>query len=129
MDEWVAAWSAADMEQVVALFTDDCLYEDVPMGALNRGHDELRTLAGGVVLAATPGVRIDLTARFLTGQRGAMEWVMSGCWQTELRELPAVGKEFWIRGASVLQLRDGKIVRCSDYWDFAALMRSLGLLP
>jgi len=28
LDEWAAAWLAHDTERILALFTDDCVYED-----------------------------------------------------------------------------------------------------
>ena len=29
LDEWAAAWSAHDTERILALYPDDCVYEDV----------------------------------------------------------------------------------------------------
>jgi ketosteroid isomerase-like protein len=43
IQQWPAAWSAHDMGQVLRLFTEDVIYEDVTMGAVNRGHAEPRT--------------------------------------------------------------------------------------
>jgi steroid delta-isomerase-like uncharacterized protein len=127
LDEWAAAWTAGDLERVAALFTDDCVYEDVAMGTINRGREELRTLQGGAVLAGTPHVQIMLTSRFVAGQCGAMEWILSGSREVEISGLPLQGKEFIVRGASVVQFRDAQIVRCSDYWDFAAFARNFCL--
>jgi ketosteroid isomerase-like protein len=58
-------------------------------------------------------------------QCGAMEWILSGSREVEISGLQ--GKEFIVRGASVVQFRDDQIVRCSDYWDFAAFARNFGL--
>jgi hypothetical protein len=41
------AWSSRDTEKLLFLFTDDCVYEDVTFGAINRGKKELRALADG----------------------------------------------------------------------------------
>jgi hypothetical protein len=35
-------WSSHDFDRLLPLFTDDVLYEDVTMGAVNHGKDELR---------------------------------------------------------------------------------------
>ena len=37
IEYWAAAWSSSDADKVVALFTDDCVYEDVTMGIVNQG--------------------------------------------------------------------------------------------
>ncbi len=77
LDDWATAWSSRDPEKVRSLFTDDCVYEDVTFGAVNRGKKELRAFAEGV-FAGVPDFKVELTARFIAGTRGGMEWVMSG---------------------------------------------------
>jgi hypothetical protein len=41
-------------------------------------------------------------------------------------EMPATGRSCTVRGASVLELRDGLFSRCSDYYDMLTLLRQLG---
>jgi len=31
LDEWAKSWATHDTERLVALFTDDCVYEDVTL--------------------------------------------------------------------------------------------------
>lgn len=55
---------------------------------------------------------------------------MSGTHQGDFPGLPATGKRFsGIRGATILEIVSGKIRRESDYWDAAAFMKQVGLLP
>jgi steroid delta-isomerase-like uncharacterized protein len=103
LDAWATAWSAHDTERVLALFTDDCIYEDVTFGAVCRGAKELRAFADGV-FAAVPDFKIELTTRFTAGSFAGMEWVMSGTHQ-------------------------GEFPGNADYWDAATVMRQVGLLP
>jgi steroid delta-isomerase-like uncharacterized protein len=42
--------------------------------------------------------------------------------------IPATGKQFSVRGVSILELEDGKIRRCSDYWDMAEFLKQLGVM-
>jgi steroid delta-isomerase-like uncharacterized protein len=58
-----------------------------------------------------------------------LEWTMSGTHQGDLPGMPATGRSFSVRGATVLQLADGLISRNSDYWDMATLLGQLGLMP
>jgi len=41
-------------------------------------------------------------------------------------EMPATGRSCTVRGASVLELRDGLFSRCSDYYDMLTLLKQLG---
>ncbi len=128
LEDWATAWSSHDTKKVLSLFTDDCVYEDVTFGAINRGKKELRAFADGV-FAGVPDFKVDLTARFVAGSWAGMEWVMSGTHKGDFPGMPATGKRFSTRGVTILELQAGKIRRNSDYWDAASVMRQVGLLP
>jgi steroid delta-isomerase-like uncharacterized protein len=128
LDDWATAWSSHDPERVLALFTDDCVFEDVTFGVLTRGKDDLRTFASGA-FAAVPDIKFELTSRFAAGQWAAIEWVMSGTHKGDFPGMPATGKPISVRGSSIFELEAGKIRRESDYWDAATFMKQVGLLP
>lgn len=126
MEECVAAWSAHDMARVAALFTDDCTYEDVATGEVNRGHEELIQFGEGI-FAAAPDVTYRIESAIAVGDRGFAEWVMAGTHTGELSGFPPPnGGRFRVRGASAYQVRDDRLSRCSDYWDVATFLRQVG---
>jgi steroid delta-isomerase-like uncharacterized protein len=128
LDDWATAWSSHDTEKMLALFTDDCVYEDVTFGAVNHGKAELRAFADGI-FAAIPDFKVTLISRFVAGNWAGMEWAMSGTHRGDFPGLPATGKRFSsVRGATMVELQGEKIRRCSDYWDAATVMRQVGLL-
>jgi ketosteroid isomerase-like protein len=45
----------------------------------------------------------------------------------DLPGLPATGRPFEIRGATVVEFRDGKISRSTDYWSLAEYRRQVGV--
>jgi len=56
LDDWVIAWSSSDSgdpERILALFTDDCVFEDVTFGVVAHGKEELRAFANRA-FAAVP---------------------------------------------------------------------------
>ena len=126
-DHWAAAWSSHNTEELLTLFTDDCVYEDVTFGVVNRGKKELRAFADGV-FAGVPDFKIEVTAQFASSTWASMEWVMSGTHKGDFPGMPGTGKRFSTRGVTVLELDAGKIRRNSDYWDAASVMRQVGLL-
>src|SRR6476620_4456797 len=119
---FAATWSSHDLDKVLPLYTDDCVYEDVTLGVVNHGKDELRGF-GELFIAGFPDVRFEMVSGFITGPWAAGEWTMIGTHRGALPGLPATGKSISIRGVSLLELADGKIRRCSDYWDMATLLR------
>jgi steroid delta-isomerase-like uncharacterized protein len=74
-------------------------------------------------------VTFEVTSRFASGTQGGVEWVMRGTHRGDLPGMPATGKQVEVRGASILEFADGKIRRCSDYWDMATFLKQLGLMP
>ena len=128
--QWLDAWNSHDVERVLACLTADAVYEDVPLGAVNRGHDEARQfiLAGW---AAFPDLRFETTGSAISGEHGRAEWTMSGTHRGDFPGLPATGKTFSVRGVSVLDLTAGghTIRHVRDYWDFTTVLRQLGFMP
>lgn len=125
LDQWAKAWSSHDIDRVLQLFTENCVYEDVPTGAVNTGKDALRLFAQ-FFLSVAPDFHVELSTRFVSDKWAVGEWTMSGTQKGDMPNLPATSERFSIRGASVLELENGKIRRCSDYWDMAAFLRQLG---
>jgi steroid delta-isomerase-like uncharacterized protein len=128
LEEWATGWSTCDVERVISVFTDECIYEDVPLSVVNHGKDELRAFAQQV-FDAFPDLRIEPTAQVASDDWALLEWIMSGTHQGDLPGMPATAKRFSVRGATVLQLENGQISRNSDYWDMATLRTQLGLMP
>ena len=126
LDAWASAWSAHDLQRVLSLFTDDCIYEDVALGVVNRGKDQLRAF-GDAFLAGVPDLKVELKESFATENRAAVEWVMSGTHSGDLPGMPATGRAFSIRGSTVCELEGGEIRRNSDYWDLSGFLKQLGL--
>jgi steroid delta-isomerase-like uncharacterized protein len=123
-ERWADAWNSHDADAVAALFTRDGLFEDVPFGVVAHGTQEIRAAADGF-FTVVPDLHISVVNSSLTDGRGTIEWVFSG---TD-HGVYGTGKTFAFRGATVLELRGGRISRDSDYWDLATLLRQLGLLP
>jgi steroid delta-isomerase-like uncharacterized protein len=129
LEEFVTTWSSHDMDRVLPLYTADCTYEDVTLGAINHGKDELRGF-GKLFISGFPDVTFELASQFVAvnGSWAAGEWMMTGTHRGDLPGLPATGKPISIRGVSILELLDNKIRRCSDYWDMATLLKQIGLM-
>jgi len=123
-EKWIEAWNSHDVERVLALFTPDVVYEDLPFGVRNHGSAELRAFAVGI-FTAVPDLRLDLLNRSLKGRHGTIEWVFSG---TDIG-LHKTQRRFSVRGVSVIEVHGQLISRNSDYYDLATILRQLGLLP
>lgn len=121
--EFCDAWTSHDADRVVALFTKDAVYEDVPFGLKATGS-ELQAFARDFFLAV-PDVRVECVSVEERGGHGSIEWIFSG---TDVG-IFKTGKPFSLRAVSVFDTRGGKIARNVDYYDAATFMRQVGMLP
>ena len=128
IDRWGAGWSAGDTEKLLGIFTDDVYYEDVAFGTIFTGKEQLRDFANAA-FGAFPGMTFEVTSRVVgsNGAAGAFEWMWRGRQIQDFPGLPATNTPFQIRGAAIVEFRDGKISRCSDYWDLTAYLKQVGL--
>ena len=125
--DYTVAWNSHDVEKIAAFFTEDGVHEDIAVGSVYRGKNELK--AGlSPLFAACPDFKLELKSLFGTTDWVAQEWVMTGTQTGAFRGLgiPATGKSFSIRGASITKLRGGKIVRNTDYWNLMSMLQQLG---
>ncbi len=123
-EQWIVAWNSHDPDKMVSAFTSDVYYEDVAFGEVSHGSAELRKFAASEFEGA-PDIKLELLRSSISNGHGTIEWVFSGTdkgiWKT--------GKKFFVRGVSVIDVRDGKISRCLDFYDAATIMRQVGVLP
>jgi steroid delta-isomerase-like uncharacterized protein/uncharacterized protein (TIGR02118 family) len=127
IENWAAHWSAHDMTRLLPLFTDDIVFEDVPMGVVNHGLAQLRAFGEGF-FSGFPDLTFTLQSSFANGSSGGCEWVMRGTHTGDLPGMAATGKRMEVRGSSTFEFAGDRIRRCSDYWDKATFLTQLGLM-
>ena len=129
LDEWLAAFNAGDPEQLLALYTDDAVWEEVAIGLEARGPDQIRAHLERLFTAA-PDINYEVTSSFVTDDHAVLEWVVTGTYRADFPGLPpAAGQPFSFRGASVFTLADGRIRHYTEYWDAYTFLVQLGALP
>jgi steroid delta-isomerase-like uncharacterized protein len=124
MQQAFAAWNSHDPDKVVSFCTEDVVYEDVAYGAVNHGSAELRKFAAGF-FEAVPDLKLEVISTSVHYGHGSVEWVLSGTDKGRFK----TGKEFSVRDASIFEMRGGKCSTNKDFYDFATIMRQLGVLP
>ncbi len=126
--EYAQVWAKPHPDEILKYFTEDAVYEDVTLGAVNTGKEAIRAFLTEF-LAAVPDIHMEFTSTFATERGGGAEWVMTGTQTGDMPGIPATGKRVSLRGASILELRDGRISRQADYWNMVSLLQQLGLMP
>jgi len=125
-------FNARDLDRVAALCAEDFALEDLPAGVTLRGPDGMRQWLQTWVDAA-PDAHAALERIFGEGDWVATEHhgtaTHTGPLRTPGGAIPPTGQKLDLWFAENYELRDGRLVRMRVYYDGAAMLRQLGLLP
>jgi steroid delta-isomerase-like uncharacterized protein len=127
--EWAAGWSAHDANRIVALYTSDGVYEEIPTNTIARGHDQIVAFIKGE-LAVFSDVEVRPQAGFQSDDWGVLQGIFAGRYSGQIPGLPVgKGQKFAIPFATVFQLSGGKIKHNYDYFDNYGFLIQIGALP
>ncbi len=104
-----AAFGAGDLDAIMALMTDDCVFEatgPAPDGVRHEGAVAVRSV-WEELFGGTEDARFEEEESFVSGDRAVLRWRYS--WTN------GDGSAGHVRGVDVLRLRDGKIAEKLSY--------------
>lgn len=131
INRYFEAWDGHDADGVVSFMTTDAVYEDLALGERYEGTQAIKAAVEGLESTISTDYRIQLRQVIVTDDAYSFEWTMSGTNDRAdaQRGLPATGQRFEFPGVSVGVLRGGKIKDNRDYWNLAAYLTQVGLMP
>lgn len=111
LDQLLEAFNRHDLDTIMSLFVDDCVFESPrgpePWGRRFRGKEEVaRGLAAR--FEGIPDVAYRDGTHFVSGDRGASEWTLTGT--------TVDGERLELRGCDLWTFRDGQVSRKDSYW-------------
>ena len=126
---YLAAWNAHDADRVAAHFAPEATYDDRGAGIVAHGREEIRTHVAAVH-AAFPDLRFELVRAGHGPDFTCGEWRSTMTHRGRFDGLRPTGRAVESAGVDVATLdADGSILHLASYYDGAAIMRALGLLP
>lgn len=128
VDELLAAWSAHDLDRVMACYDPAYNGTDVGEAATNQGAIAVRKMVRRW-FRAFPDLRVESEAVIVEGDRVALGWLLRATHGGPFMRIPPTQRPITLRGVSLMTVTDGRIVQGSRIWDMAAFLRNVGLLP
>ena len=129
MRDYLAAWNAGDAEAIASFFAEDAVYDDRGAGEVARGPRAIAEHAA-LIHRGFPDLSFELVRAAHGDRFTAGEWRARWTHRGEFAGLAPTGRVLESAGVDVATLDEqGRIVHLASYYDGAALMRSLGLLP
>jgi steroid delta-isomerase-like uncharacterized protein len=132
-EQWAEAWNSHQPERLLALMTDDIVYDDSAWPKTMHGHGDVREFLAHS-WRAFPDLRFELTdGPFLhPGAPRASYFWQGTCTHTGPIDPPGIApthRRVEFRGFDLHEYRDGRVSRLVILFDLADFMRQLNLLP
>ncbi len=115
-------------EQILAMYAQDYVGEDITGGKTRYGNDSVRTWMQAIY-SAFPNVLYELIEYVHNGDDLVVHWIARGNHHGTFLKIPATGKPVAIAGISMLKMENGKVKSGKLIWDLAGVLRQMGLLP
>lgn len=129
IDRYSSAWNRHDVEGILALHTEDSVFENHTSGGLATGKAEIRKLLEGV-FATFPDLRFSTRRAYFGEGVAVVEWTASATHANPVargtRTFPPTGRTLSWDGMDVLPVRDGLILRKDVYADSITFLKQLG---
>jgi ketosteroid isomerase-like protein len=110
IQQFNAAFNAHNVDQLMALMTDDCVFENTspaPDGERIEGSSAVRAFWERF-FAAAPHAAFDFYDIFAAGDRGVVRWIYR--WADD-----QPGQAGHVSGVDILRVRDGKVAEKMSY--------------
>ena len=110
LDRFAQAWNGHDLDALMAMMTDDCVFEASAGphvdGQRSEGKHAVRA-AYAAVFETFPDAHWANAKHFVVGNRGVSEWTFSGTHHD--------GRRVEVNGCDLFTFRDGKIAIKNSY--------------
>ena len=130
IDRYNRAWNEHEVEVIVAMHTEDSVFENHVTGDRYEGRDDIgRAIAG--IFGVFPDLTFEARRQYLREDLVVQEWTARG---TQLGAMTRAGilveptgRAVDYRGMDIIPIRDGLVARKDVYSDSITLLRQLGL--
>ena len=124
LDYWENFYNKKDLNTAFALFADSAvMWQNVnptPIVGRNAIADNEK-----VFPAAFPDGHFKSEGIYADGDFVTLRWYADGTNTGSLMGMPPTNKPAVVHGCTVYEVKDGKIQKAWDYWDFAGFMKQL----
>lgn len=126
IEAYFRGWTNRDAEAILASLTHDGTYED-PTTRQPISGEAIRAYVSAL-WSSYPDLTFEIKSIGETGENAvAAQWVMRGTNSGSAMGLPPTGKPIVLNGADFFELKSGKVLHVTGYFDKSEIPRQLGL--
>jgi steroid delta-isomerase-like uncharacterized protein len=130
IDVYNQAWNEHDVDTILALHTEDSVFENHTTGDLNVGKKAIGNAIRGI-FTVFPDLTFETRRQYIRNNLVVQEWTARGTHLGKMNraglEVEPTGQHVEYRGMDVIPIKDGRVARKDVYSDGVTLLRQLGL--
>ena len=130
IDRYNDAWNAHDVDAIVAMHTDDSVFENHVTGDVNVGREQIGAAIRGI-FTVFPDLEFEGRRRYIRKDLVVQEWTARGTHEGTMTrggvKVEPTGRQVEYKGMDVIPIRDDLVARKDVYSDSITLLRQLGL--
>lgn len=130
IDVYNQAWNEHDVDTILALHTEDSVFENHTTGDLNVGKEAIGNAIRGI-FTVFPDLTFETRRQYIRNNLVVQEWTARGTHLGKMTraglDVEPTGMTVEYRGMDVIPIADGKVARKDVYSDGVTLLRQLGL--
>jgi steroid delta-isomerase-like uncharacterized protein len=124
------AWNRHDVEAVVALHTEDSVFQNHTSGGHAQGREAIREVVAGV-FRALPDIHFSTRRLYVRDDLVVQEWTATATHSQPItargQTVPPTGRRITWNGMDVIPMRGGKVARKDVYSDSISYLKQLGV--
>ena len=130
IERYNAAWNEHDVPGIVAMHTEDSVFENHTTGDAHVGNDQIAEAICGI-FTVFPDLSFETRRQYFAENLCVQEWTARGTHEGKMVrsgiEVEPTGRTVEYSGMDIIPIREGLIARKDVYSDGVTLLRQLGL--
>lgn len=118
--EWIDSFEVRDPEAFANLYTEDGVFEDVPVGVVAQGHEEIAAAIEQTFVMISDSSAEPIRG-FRSGNQAVVEYVVNAV-------AADTGQTYTFQGVLTAELEGDLLKRTTEYYDLVTILGQLGLL-
>ena len=121
-------WNTANIPGVLTFYDEEITWRNVALEETYQGKEQVEDFLNRLY-KAFPDLQFSVSHKIARGNNVAEQWLLVGTHKGTFLGVPATGRRVEIPGMSMIEMRDGRFLSDTFYFDAGIVMRQMRLLP